>query len=119
LIILWERHPTAILWRLDSRSHEKDLSLENSSDNADCPAPIIPHVNADPASGIGKLIDQRLLDVKLDVVPLQLEVLATVNGPADPTDRPFDTMSSPNDGAARKDRHHPAAFGNELNLLLG
>jgi hypothetical protein len=45
--------------------------------------------------------------------------LAVVDGFADPTDRPLDRMSSPNDGAARENRHDPAEFGNELNLPLG
>lgn len=116
---MWERHPAAILYRLESRPHEKDLNLENSRDNADRPAPIIAHVNADPASGIGKLIDQRLLDVQLDAVSIKREAFEVVDGFADPTDRPFDAMSSTDDGAAREDRHDAAEFGNELNLPLG
>jgi hypothetical protein len=37
---------------------------------ADPPATVIPHVHADPATSIGTLIDQRLLDIKLDTVSL-------------------------------------------------
>jgi hypothetical protein len=92
----------ANLQRLESRSHEKDWNRENSRDNADRPAPIISHVNGDPASGIGKIIDQRLLDVKLDAVSLQREILAVVDGLADPTDRPIYPVSSSDDGAASK-----------------
>jgi hypothetical protein len=92
---------------------------ENSKDNADRPAPIIAHVDADSASGIGKLIYQRLLDVEFDAVSLQREVFAVVDGFADPTDRAFDPMSSPDDGTARKNRHDPAEFGDELNLPFG
>jgi hypothetical protein len=99
---LWERLSAAITFK-----------------NTDRPAPIITHVNVDPASGIGQLIDQRLLDIKLDAVSLQREVFAFVDGFADPTDRPFDRMSSPHDGAALENRHDPAEFGNELNLSLG
>ena len=66
-----------------------------------------------------KLIDQRLLDVKLDTVSLQREVLAAIDGFADPTDRPFDLVSSPEDGAAGENAHDAAALGNEPNLLLG
>jgi hypothetical protein len=68
---LGERHLAAILSRLESRSHKKDLSLENSRDDADRPAPIIPHVNADPAARRGKLIDQRFLDVQLNTITAQ------------------------------------------------
>jgi len=66
-----------------------------------------------------KLIDQRLLDVKLDTVSLQREVLAAIDGFADPTDRPFDLVSSPEDGAAGENAHDAAALGNKPNLLLG
>jgi len=88
-------------------------------DNADRPAPVIPHVHTDPAAGIGKLIDQRLLNVQLDAISFQREVLAAVDGFADPTDRPFDLVSSADDCATPENRHNPAAFGNEQNLLLG
>jgi len=115
---LWERHLAAILSRIESRSHKKDLSLENSRDNADRPAPIISHVNTDPAAGVGKLIDQRLLDVQLDAVSPQREVLAAVDGFANPTDRPFDLVSSPKDGAACEDAHNTAALGDELDLVI-
>jgi hypothetical protein len=57
--------------------------------------------------------------VQLDAVSLQREVFAVVDGLADPTDRPFDRMSSPNDGAAPENRHDPTEIGNELNLSLG
>lgn len=86
--------------------------------NADSPTSIITHVNADSASGIGKFIDQRLLDVKLDPVSLQRQIFAVVYGFSDPTDRPFDPVSSADDGAAREYCHDPAEFGNELNLPL-
>jgi hypothetical protein len=84
-VSLWERFSAAILFK-----------------NADRPAPIIAHVNADPTSGIWKLIDHRLLDVKLDAVSLQREVFAVVDGLADPTDRPIYPVSSSDDGAAPK-----------------
>jgi hypothetical protein len=87
--------------------------------NADRPAPIITHVNADPASGIGKLIDQRLLDVQLDAVSLQREVFAVVYGFADPTDRPFDLVSSPEDCATCEDAHNTAELGDECGLRFG
>jgi hypothetical protein len=37
---------------------------------ADPPATVIPHVHANSATSIGKLIDQRLLDIKPDTVSL-------------------------------------------------
>ena len=118
-LFLWERHPAAILSRIEGRSHEKDLSLENSRDNADRPAPIISHVNIDPAADVGKLIDQRLLDAKLDATSPQREVLTVVDRFAHPTDRPFDLVSSPKDGAACEDAHNTAAFSDKGRLFLG
>lgn len=86
---------------------------------ADPPATVIPHVHADPATSIGKLIDQRLLDVNLDAVSIKREAFEVVDGFADPTDRPFDLVSSPEDGAAGENAHDAAALGNKPNLLLG
>ena len=73
-------------------------------------------MHIDPAADLRQLVDELFLDMKFNSFSSQGHVRPIVYGPADPTDRPFDLMSSPEDRAAGEDRHDPAALGNERRL---
>jgi len=129
-MIMWERHPCRDDrgWKplpQTSRSAKQLMAVcshvafrppEDSGFHSNFPAAVIPHVHADPAADPRQIRNERLLNMKLDTVASHCHVFPVVRGPADPTDRPFDPVSSPDDGAARENRHDTTALDNELGL---
>jgi hypothetical protein len=94
-------------------------SAGNSPTNSDRPAPIIPHVHIDPAADLAQLVDELFLDMKFNSFSSQGHVWPIVYGPADPTDRPLDLVSSPKDRAAGENGHDSSALGDECCLNWG
>jgi hypothetical protein len=53
-------------------------------------------------------IDEFFFNVKLDSVCFKENIFPVIDGFSDPTDRSFNTPSSPDDGGAVENRHNTA-----------
>jgi len=66
-----------------------------------------------------KFVHELFFDEKLDTTHRKAQILEAVKRLADPTDRPFDAVSSTHHGGSPEDAHHAASFGNKADVAIG